>query len=154
MALLCIYLHCNLKLIPRHNSQLCSAAHWKAYFSVCNTAKLLWLWIELYYVVIFGQFFFLLSVSFFWKKTKKKNIICCVWGLIKHFKAKFHQFFTSFDKHYPLAKMLRYHDLWTMITMTTDGQTDHFTLAHVRRVKIAVKATQNCLKLTWVWNLK
>ena len=31
-------MHCSL--IPRHNFQLCSAAHWKACFSVCNTAKL------------------------------------------------------------------------------------------------------------------
>ena len=31
-------LHCSL--IPRHHSQLCSAVHWKACFSVCNAANL------------------------------------------------------------------------------------------------------------------
>ena len=52
--------------------------------------------------------------------------------LIKHFETKIRQFFTSFDMTVLCtcySKTPRYQDLaiFVWITMTTDGQTDHFT---------------------------
>ena len=80
----CLYYACSYT-VARHHSQLCSAAHWKACFSVCNTASRDWayrLWIWLYYVLISGQFLVCRAIEKNYTLRSQYN----VWSIRKHFR--------------------------------------------------------------------